>query len=282
MHMHMQLHTHMHTYIPYTHTHTHYTDKYTHTYTCVQCTYIQYMRVHAHAHTYTHIHTYTHTHPHTHKHPHTHTHTHSHTHTHTHIYNCMRYESDTGFILRYIVIPDPQYWIYSYPPPPPPYTAVNSQGGVEMGGELMYPKYNSCLFIQFVTYFEFYVPRVIMPHPLFTRTVLLTGATSVRRGGEGGGVQPRNEGWRRGRTWRRGRLLLLSCWTISTFSQYPWLPCLLLYLLISLALTFLPCPICPMSFPLPQYFSFILLYSPNPSPSFPSHVHYVSKCFRSF
>ncbi len=54
----------------------------------------------------------------------------------------------------------------------------------------MYPKYISCLFIQFVTYFEVYVPRVIRPHPLFTRTVLLTGAASVRRGGggEGGGA----------------------------------------------------------------------------------------------
>jgi hypothetical protein len=33
---------------------------------------------------------------------------------------------------------------------------------MEMAGELIYPNYNSCLFIQFVAYFEFYVPRVII------------------------------------------------------------------------------------------------------------------------
>ena len=83
-----------------------------------------------------------------------------------------------------------------------------------MAGELIYPNYNSCLFIQFVAYFEFYVPRVIMPHP-FAYSYCPTYRCRFRRGGGGGkggrgegGVQPRNEGCRRGRTWRRGRLLL--------------------------------------------------------------------------
>jgi hypothetical protein len=70
-----------------------------------------------------------------------------------------------------------------------------------MAGELIYPNYNLCLFIQFVAYFEFYVPRVIMPHP-FAYSYCPTYRCRFRRGGggrggrwkEGCGREPRGGG----------------------------------------------------------------------------------------
>ena len=75
-----------------------------------------------------------------------------------------------------------------------------------MAEELIYPNYNSCSFIQFVAYFEFYVPRVIMPHP-FAYSYCPTYRCRFRRGGGGGegggtwggGGEPRTERWGRGR-----------------------------------------------------------------------------------
>jgi hypothetical protein len=59
------------------------------------------VNAHIYVHIYSvHIHLYIHIH--THKYPHTYTHIYT-LHTHIYIYNCMLYESDTGFFLIYIV-----------------------------------------------------------------------------------------------------------------------------------------------------------------------------------